>query len=69
MDRLTAQELGQSLVNERSHQTQHNYHLRPEMIVGGTERSRFMSPSGQGAILAAFDADTKQVYLLNPSSL
>ncbi|WP_017811675.1 hypothetical protein [Paenibacillus shenyangensis] len=69
MDRLTAQELGQPLVNERSHQTQHNYHLRPEMIVGGAERSRFMSPSGQGAILAAFDADTKQVYLLNPSSL
>ncbi|ANF95758.1 hypothetical protein [Paenibacillus bovis] len=69
LDRLTAQEFGQPLVAELSRYTQHDYHLRPEMIVGGTERSRFLSPAGQGSILAALDTEKQQVYLLNPSAM
>ncbi len=69
LDHLTAQELGQTLLAELPQHTQHSYNLRPEMIVGGTERSRFMSPSGHGAILAALDPKHKEIYLLNPSAM
>lgn len=63
LDQLEAQEQSSGFLSELQH-TEHQYNIKPEMIVGGVRRARLMSPHDEGQILAALDASRQHIYML-----